>query len=67
MKIISTYVTTQYVSTRKGATGEVISHPNSMAEIYAPALKPDDWYLIKTIGVREDGSEVQLSRVVVKR
>lgn len=66
MNIIKTYVTTQYRSTRKGGTCDVQKHGNS-AELYAPALQPNDWYVVITWGVCDDGQEIELSTVIVKR
>lgn len=66
MRIVSTYTTTQYRSTHKGATGDIHRH-KGLVEIYAPAIQADDWYLIIVHGVCEDGSEVELSKIIVKR
>jgi hypothetical protein len=66
MKMVSTYTTTQYKSTRNGGTGEVHRH-EGLVELYAPSLQPNDWYLVIVWGVFEDGSEVELSKIIVKR
>jgi hypothetical protein len=66
MKIVNTYITTQYCSTRMGGTCDKQVHKDS-AELYAPALAPNDWYLIITWGILESGEEVELSKVIVKR
>ena len=66
MKIVRTYTTTQLKSTRKGGTCEIQRHEGTV-ELYAPALGPDDWYLVIVWGVFEDGTEVDLSKIIVKR
>ena len=66
MNMASTYTTTQYRSTRKGGTHDVQRH-EGLVEIYATALQPNDWYLIIVYGVFEDGSELELSKIIVKR
>jgi hypothetical protein len=65
MNLVSTYTTSQYKSHRIGGTRDVQKHVNE-AEIYAP-LNSNDWYTIIVWGVCEDGSEIELSRIIVKR
>jgi hypothetical protein len=67
MKVVDTYVTTQYCSTRKGGTCDVQKHTGHVNELYAPALKSGDWYLIKFWVVFEGGSELETQTVIVKR
>ncbi len=66
MKIVSTYTTTQYKSTRRGGTCEIQRH-EGVVELYAPSLNDGDWYLVIVWGVLEDGSELELSKIIVKR
>lgn len=66
MDIVGTIITTQYKSTRKGGTCEPQRHED-FVELYAPALQPNDWYLIKVKGYTKTGTEIVLATVVVKR
>lgn len=68
MEFVDFYTTTRYCSTRAGGTHDPQRYDmGKMAEIYAPAINPNDWYQIRTIGVMADGKEMEVSLVIVKR
>ncbi len=65
MEIEATYVTTQHM--HKRSAGEITRH-EGMVEIYAPALGPDEWFIIKVWALIEGaGRPSELHTIIVKR
>ena len=68
MEFVDFYTTVKLCSTRTGGAGSLQSYKmGETSEIYAPAIPPDSWYQIRTVGVMADGKLMEVSLSIVKR
>lgn len=66
MQLVEIYTTTQQLSTRPGGVHDKQKHEGAV-ELNVGNLKHDDWVLVTVMGVCEDGTEVELSKVIVRK